>query len=235
MSEPKGNPEGQSMRRAQHRESVVTCGRRIRQFVQREPRERLTALLHHVTVDALRWAFFELKKNAAACADGMTWGMYAEGLKADWPTFTTACTGSVPGDAITRGCTSRSRMAAHDRSASDRGQDSGQWIILTPNYEAESGFSYGFRPGRGAHNALDALAVGIDRRRSVGWWIVTSARSSTHLKELVSGVPGAIGDKRDQARHQVVERWRHGSWRVARGTPQGSVISPIEHLPALRP
>ncbi len=54
---------------------------RIRQFVQREPRERLTALLHHVTVDALRWAFFELKKDAAADADGMTWRMYEEGLE----------------------------------------------------------------------------------------------------------------------------------------------------------
>ena len=65
---------------------------RIRQFVQREPRERLTALLHHVTVDALRWAFFELKKDAAAGADGMTWRMYEEGLEGRLATFTTACT-----------------------------------------------------------------------------------------------------------------------------------------------
>ena len=54
---------------------------RIRQFVEREPRKRLTTLLHHVTVEALRWAFFELKKDAAAGVDGMTWGMYEEGLE----------------------------------------------------------------------------------------------------------------------------------------------------------
>ena len=48
---------------------------------QREPRVRLTTLLHHVTVDALRWAFFELKRNASAGADGMTWGMFEEGLE----------------------------------------------------------------------------------------------------------------------------------------------------------
>ena len=75
-TEPKGNLESQSTRRAQDRESVTHAADRIRQFVQREPQERLTALLHHVTVDALRWAFFELKKDAAAGADGRTWWMY---------------------------------------------------------------------------------------------------------------------------------------------------------------
>ena len=80
-TEPKGNPGGQSTRRAQDRERVTQAADRIRQFVQREPRERLTALLHHVTVDALRWAFFELKKDAAAGADGVTWREYEEGLE----------------------------------------------------------------------------------------------------------------------------------------------------------
>ena len=80
-TEPKGKLEGQSTRRTQDRESVTQAADRIRQFVQREPRERLTTLLHHVTVEALRWAFFALKRNAAAGADGMTWGMYEEGLE----------------------------------------------------------------------------------------------------------------------------------------------------------
>ena len=78
-TEPKGNPGSQSTCRTQSRESVTQAADQIRQFVQREPRERLTALLHHVTVDALRWAFFALKKNAAAGADGRTWRMYEEG------------------------------------------------------------------------------------------------------------------------------------------------------------
>ena len=80
-TEPKGNPKSQSMRRTQDRESVSQAADRIRQFVQREPGVRLTALLHHITVDALRWAFFEMKKNAAAGVDGMTWRMYEEGLE----------------------------------------------------------------------------------------------------------------------------------------------------------
>ena len=103
-TEPKGNLESQSMRRTQNRESVSQAADRIRQFVQREPRERLTALLHHVTVDALRWAFFALKKDAAAGADGMTWGMYEGGLEGRFgrPARPRAL-GSVPGDAITAG------------------------------------------------------------------------------------------------------------------------------------
>ena len=80
-AEPKGNSGSQSTCRTQRRESVTQAADRIRQFAQQEPRERLTALLHDVTVDALRWAFFELKKDAAAGADGMTWRMYKEGLE----------------------------------------------------------------------------------------------------------------------------------------------------------
>ena len=80
-TEPEGNPGSQSTRRAQDRESVTQAADRIRRFVQREPRQRLTTLLHHVTVEALRWSFFELKKDAAAGADGMTWRMYEDGLE----------------------------------------------------------------------------------------------------------------------------------------------------------
>ena len=69
-TEPKGNPGGQSTRRTQCRESAPQAAERIRQFVRREPRERLTALLHHVTVDALCWAFFELKRDRRFSAAG---------------------------------------------------------------------------------------------------------------------------------------------------------------------
>ena len=103
-TEPKGNPKSQSMRRTQDRESVSQAADRIRQFVQREPGVRLTALLHHVTVDALRWAFFEMKKNAAAGVDGMTWRMYEEGLEGRLADLHDRVhSGSVPGEAIAAG------------------------------------------------------------------------------------------------------------------------------------
>ena len=103
-AEPEGNLESQSTRRTRDRESVSQAADRIRRFVQREPRVRLSTLLHHVTVDALRWAFYELKRNAAAGADGITWVMYEEGLEGRLADLhDPRALGSVPGDAITAG------------------------------------------------------------------------------------------------------------------------------------
>ena len=68
-----GNPRSDRTRRTQGRESVSQAAERIRQAATRKPQERLTALLHHVTPEALRWAFHALKRDAAAGVDGMTW------------------------------------------------------------------------------------------------------------------------------------------------------------------
>ena len=78
---PKGNLESQSSRRAQKRVSETQAADRIRQAAIRNPEERLVALLHHVTTDALKAAYYSLKRDAAAGVDGMTWEMYAEGLE----------------------------------------------------------------------------------------------------------------------------------------------------------
>ena len=139
------------------RESVSQAADRIRQFVQREPRERLTALLHHVTVEALRWGFFELKKDAAAGADGMTWGMYAEGLEGRLADLHKR----VHSGAYRATPSRRVNIPKPDGGTRPLGvaaiedkivQKAVAEIILTPIYEAEFlGFSYGFRPGaRGA-------------------------------------------------------------------------------------
>ena len=69
---PEGKPESQSTHRTQSRGSVSQAADRIRQFIEQEPRRRLTALLHHITVDALRKAYGELKRRAAPGVDGMT-------------------------------------------------------------------------------------------------------------------------------------------------------------------
>ena len=77
----KGNPERQSTRRTQRRASVTQAADRIRQAAKRNPKERLTALLHHITPDELGTAYFALKKDAAPGIDGVTWEMYGEGLE----------------------------------------------------------------------------------------------------------------------------------------------------------
>jgi RNA-directed DNA polymerase len=76
----KRNAELQSTVRTQSREAVTQAQARIRGAVTRNKKEKLTALLHHVSIDVLRWAFFNLKKRAAPGADGLTWADYAADL-----------------------------------------------------------------------------------------------------------------------------------------------------------
>ena len=234
-----GNSESQSTRRTQDRESVSQAADRIRQFVQREPGTRLTTLLHHVTVDALRWAFFALKKGAAAGADGMTWGMYEEGLEGRLADLhdrvhsgayraTPSRRVNIP--KLDGGTRPLGVAAIEDKIV----QKAVAEIILTPIYEAEFlGFSYGFRPGRGTHDALDALAVGIERRK-IGWVADCDIRAffdTVSRDWLVRFLEHRIGDKRVI---RLIIKWLNagvmedGEWRDnLRGTPQGSVISPI--------
>ena len=238
-TEPKGNLEGQSTRRTQDRESVSQAADRIRQFVQREPGMRLTTLLHHVTVAALRWAFFELKKDAAAGADGMTWRMYEEGLEGRLADLHDR----VHSGAYRATPSRRVNIPKPDGGTRPLGvaavedkivQKAVAEIILTPIYEAEFlGFSYGFRPGRGAHDALDALAVGIERRK-INWMADCDIRrffDTVSRDWLVRFLEHRIGDRRVI---RLIIKWLNagvmedGQWRDdLRGTPQGSVISPI--------
>ena len=238
-AEPKGNPGSQSMRRAQDRESVSQAADRIRRFVQREPRERLTALLHHVTVEALRWAFFELKKDAAAGADGMSWGKYEEGLEGRLADLHdrvhTGAYRATPSRRVNipkpDGGTRPLGVAAIEDKIVQKAVTE---TILTPIYEAEFlGFSYGFRPGRGAHNALDALAVGLTRRK-INWVVDCDIRAffdNVSRSWLIRFLEHRIADKRVI---RLITKWLNagvmeaGEWRDnLRGTPQGSVISPI--------
>ena len=248
-TEPKGNPESQNMRRTQDRESVSQAADRIRRFVQREPRQRLTTLLHHVTVEALRGSFFELKKEAASGADGMTWRMYEEGLEgrlADLHDHVhSGAYRATPSRRVnipkpSGGTRPLGVAAIEDKIV----QKAVVETTLTPIYEAEFlGFSYGFRPGRGAHSALDALAVGITRRQ-INWVVDCDIRAffdSVSRSWLVRFLEHRIGDKRVI---RLIIKWlkagvmEDGEWRDdLRGTPQGSGGFPDlgERLPALRP
>ena len=236
---PEGNPDRQSTRQAQDWESVSQATGRIRQFVKREPRERLTSLLHHVTPEALRWAFFEMKKDAAAGVDGVTWRAYAEGLEGRLADLHER----VHAGRYRATPSRRVHIPKPDGGTRPLGiaaledkivQKAVVETILTPIYEAEFlGFSHGFRPGRGAHDALDALAVGIERRRTE-WLVDADIRGFfDHVSRdwLVRFLEHRIGDKRVI---RLIVKWLNagvmddGEWRdELRGTPQGAVISPI--------
>ena len=234
----KGNPRSESTRRTQSRESVTQAAERIRQAATRNPREKLTALLHHVTPDALRWAFLTLKRDAAAGVDGMTWDEYAEGLEGRLlDLHRRVQSGAYRAPPVRRveipkpdGGTRPLGVAALEDKIVQKAVTE---VILTPIYEPEFlGFSYGFRPERGAHDALDALAVAIERRK-VNWVVDCDIRKffdTVSRDWLVRFLEHRIGDKRVI---RLIIKWLKagvmvdGQWQDSpQGTPQGANVSP---------
>ena len=234
-----GNPQDQSTCRTQCRESVSQAVERIRQAATRSPQEKLTALLHHITTDALRCAFFDLKKTASAGVDGLVWSEYEDGLEERLLDLH----GRVHSGAYRALPSRRVEIPKPDGGTRPLGiaaledkivQKAVVDVILTPIYEPEFlGFSYGFRPGRGAHNALDALAFGIERRK-VNWIIDADLRaffdrlSRDHLLRFLEH---RIGDQRVL---RLITKWLNAGvmeddeWKDdLQGTPQGAVVSPI--------
>ena len=232
----KGNPRGQSTRRTQGRASVSQAAERIRQAATRKPKEKLTALLHHITTEALRAAYFSLKKDAAAGVDGVTWHEYGEGLAE-------RLHDRVQGGAYRALPSRRVEIPKPDGGTRPLGiaaledkvvQKAVAETILLPIYEPEFlGFSYGFRPGRGAHDALDALAFGINRRK-VRWIVDADIRSYFDRIDrdwLVRFLEHRIGDRRVI---RLIRKWLNAGvmegteWKDnLRGTPQGAIVSPI--------
>ena len=177
-----GNPEGQSTRRSQKRASVSQAADRIRQAARRNPEERLTALLHHINPETLAEAFHSLKSDAAAGVDGVTWKMYADGLEDRLIDLHGRIhKGAYRAPPVRRvdipkpdgGTRPLGIAALEDKIVQKAVTDT----ILVPIYETEFlGFSYGFRPDRGAHNALDALSVGIQQRK-INWVLDADIRA----------------------------------------------------------
>src|SRR5499426_3422051 len=164
----KENSDLQSTVGTQSRLAVSQAQSRIREAVTRNQQGKLTALLHHINVDVLRASFFGLKKSAAPGVDEMTWTEYVGTLEANLVDLHARVhTGAY------RALPSRRKYIpkADGRqrplgiaALEDKVVQAAVVAILTPIYEAEFlGFSYGFRPGRNQHQALDALAFGIGK------------------------------------------------------------------------
>src|SRR6266446_5238634 len=215
----KGNAVEQSTPRTQSRTSVSHALDRIRQAARERPKERLTALYHHVTIDLLHAAYAALRREAAAGVDGVTWSTYGENLEANLQSLHHR----VHGGAYRAQPSRRRYIPKPDgktrplgiASLEDKIVQKAVVEILNAIYEEEFlGFSYGFRPGRGQHDALDALAVGLTKQ-SVGW--------ATHAppdRQMAEG--RCIGRRPDN---------ESGGWDPARG---GDLTAAGEHLPPLR-
>ena len=172
--------------RTQGREAVSHAQARIREAVTRNPKEKLTALLHHITVEALRSAFLKLKKRAAVGVDQVTWVDYAADLDRNLTDLHrrvhSGAYRALPSRRVFIPKADGKLRPLGIAAIEDKIVQAAVVAILTPIYEAEFlGFSAacpgqvgsptragGFRPGRNQHQALDALAFGI-KTRNVQW------------------------------------------------------------------
>jgi len=234
----KENVAQRNTRRTQSRESVPQSLGRIRQAAMRDKRTVFTALLHHVTPELLDWAFFQLKKSAAPGVDGVTWDQYEAGL----PEKLADLHGRVQRGAYRALPSRRQYIPKPDgrmrplgvAALEDKIVQRAVAAVLNAIYETDfAGFSYGFRPGRSQHDALDALAVGLHRRK-VGTVLDADIRAffdTISHDWLMRFLEHRIGDQRVL---RLIGKWlkagvlEDGTWTEGTvGTPQGAVISPL--------
>src|SRR5262252_7407459 len=166
----KGNADQQSTYRTQSRIRVTQVLSRVRQAARHRKKERFTALLHHLNVDTLRTAFFALKRKAASGVDGVTWQDYEAELEPNLEDLHRKVhRGAYRPQPSRRTYIPRASGRQRPLAIAALGDKIVQGacvMVLNAIYEEDFlGFSYGFRPGRGPHDALDALSVAITSRR----------------------------------------------------------------------
>ena len=166
----KGNADQQSTHRTQGRARVTQALERVRHAAKQRRKERFTALFHHLSVPMLRTAFYALKRRAAAGVDGVTWEDYEADLEPRLEDLRARVhTGAYRPQPSRRTYIPKADGRQRPLAVSaleDKIVQGATAMALNAIYEEDFlGFSYGFRPGRGPHDALDALAVAIDSRK----------------------------------------------------------------------
>ena len=234
----KGKAAQRSTRRAQDRESVSQALDRIRKIAKERKKEKFTALFHHLSVDLLERAFFELKDNAAPGVDGLTWTDYEADLERNledlYSRLHRGAYRAMPSRRVYIPKPDGRQRPLAVTALEDKVVQRATAAILNAIYEEDFlGFSYGFRPGRGAHDALDALCVGITSRK-VNFILDADIQSffdTVSQEWLIRFVEHRIGDKRIT---RQVQKWlKVGVLEDGivmgsdRGTGQGAVISPL--------
>ncbi len=235
----KGKSVQQTKRRTQSRESLQQALDRIRQAARRDKQQQFTALWHHVyNLERLEKAYKGLNRKAAAGVDRITWQEYGENLEEDLEDLSGRLKrGAYQARPVRRTYISKSdgrQRPLGVTALEDKIVQSASAEVLNAVYEQDFlGFSYGFRPGRSQHNALDAITVGI-KKRKVNWVLDADIRGffdAINHEWLIRFLEHRIGDQR-VIRH--VKKWLKAgvlengkvTWEED-GTPQGGVISPL--------
>ena len=212
--------------------------RGVRQAAKERKQERFTALLHHLTVDLLRDSFYALKRQAAPGVDGVTWQEYETGLEdrlADLHSRVhRGAYRAQPSRRVYIPKADGRQRPLGIAALEDKIVQQAVVTILNQIYEVDfKGFSYGFRPGRSPHQALDALNVGIQRKR-VNWVLDADIRGffdNMSHEWTMKFVEHRVADRRML---RLIQKWlkagvsEDGQWSETKvGTPQGAVVSPL--------
>lgn len=235
----KRNAQQDALCRTQDRKQHKSGGLHgVREAARKDSRLRFTTLLHHVNEDCLTEAFFNLKKTAAVGVDGVTWQEYEQNLEAHIADLH---------DRVHRGAyrakpSRRSWIPKPDGRMRPLGiasledkivQQAVLWVMQCIYEQDFLGFSYGFRPDRGGHQALDALTVAICDKQ-VNWVLDADIQGFFDAIDhawLIKFLEHRIGDRRIL---RLIRKWlragvsEDGQWsKTTVGTPQGAVISPL--------
>lgn len=235
----KENTEQMTLRRTPSRTKRKSSGLHgVREAARKDSTLKFTALLHHVSEDCLVEAFYHLKRSAAAGVDGVTWHNYKQNLE----THIADLHGRIHRGAYRALPSRRVWIPKPDGRQRPLGiaaledkivQQAVLWVLQSIYEQDFLGFSYGYRPNRKPHDALDALSVAITSKK-VNWILDADVEgyfdSIDHLW-LIKFLEHRIGDRRIL---RLIRKWLHagviedGQWSATTaGSPQGSVISPL--------
>jgi RNA-directed DNA polymerase len=235
----KGNSLERNALRTQSRESAPSALERVRQAAERDRKQRFTALLHHVyDVERLRVAYYALKRDAAAGIDGETWEHYGQALEQNLQDLSGRLQrGAYRAKPVRRAYIPKAAGGLRPLGVpalEDKIVQRAVVEVLNAIYEVDFlGFSYGFRPGRSPHHALDALVVGIETKR-VNWVLDADIRGFFDTLDhgwVVKFVEHRVADQRVV---RLIQKWLNAGvleagerTRSEVGTVQGGSISPL--------
>src|ERR1700682_4796145 len=239
QNSPKGNLPQQNASRTPSREDALSALERVRQAASKDKETRFTALLHHIyNLETLRMAYFSLKKEAAPGVDGETWRHYGETLEDNLQDLSHRLKrGAYRAKPVRRVYIDKSdgrKRALGVPALEDKIVQRAMVEVLNAIYETDFlGFSYGFRPGRSQHNALDALYAGLLTKK-VNWVLDVDIHGFFDAIDhgwLVQFVEHRIADRRVV---RLIQKWLNAGvleegtrTRAEEGTPQGGSASPL--------
>ncbi|MGK2957775.1 MAG: group II intron reverse transcriptase/maturase [Acidimicrobiales bacterium] len=233
-----GNSEQATAVGTQGPKSASSALGRVREAARRDAKQQFTNLLHHVNVDLLRQAYGALKRDAAVGVDNVTWAEYGEGLEERLIDLHDRVQGgryrAKPSKRIWISKSDGKQRPIGISALEDKVVQKALVVVLQQIYEEDFlGFSYGFRPGRSQHHALDALYVAITQRK-VNWVFDADIRGFFDTLDhtwLMKFVEHRVADPRIL---RLIRKFlragvsEDGQWSKAEvGTPQGAVISPL--------